>query len=117
MSKAKKERGPWLSVWLVLIALHSLLTVWLVLDLRKGPDTVAMPYLVAGIFIFALARLAGAVGIWIWKKWGLYAYIIGVVGSMVVGLILTGSILIVFNDILPLAILGWLLKDKYSNFA
>jgi hypothetical protein len=43
-------------------------------------------------------------------------FAVSVVVSVIIGLMLTGWWLIVFNEVLPLAILGWLIRDKWSNF-
>lgn len=43
-------------------------------------------------------------------------YVISTVVGIAVGLVLTRSQSIVFHDIIPLAILGWLIKDKCQWF-
>jgi len=111
-----KQRGLGLSTWLILIILHGILAVFLVMDLRKQVDEVMFPWLVAGLLLASVARVVGAAGIWLWGKWGLYLYAGGVLVAIVAGLLLTGNMLIIFGDILPLAILGWLLRNKWTYF-
>jgi len=111
-----KERGTWLSIWLVLIILHGILSVFLIMGLNKQPDTGALPWYISMLFLASVAKIVGAAGIWFWKKWGIYLYSIGVLAAMIVGILMTGTMLIAINDILPLAILGWLLREKWAYF-
>ena len=115
-NQRKKERGTGLSIWLILIMLQSILAVFLILDYTKWADEVSLPFILSGLFLAATARFVGAIAIWRWEKWGLYLYAGGVIAALAFSLVLTGNMLWVFSDILPLAITGWLLKDKYDNF-
>ena len=116
MSTKKQERGLGLSIWLVLLLLMNLLTLVLILGRARGPETLSYPYLMAALLILSAAKVVSVIGIWLWERWGLYVYAASVVGTIAVGLMLTGTWLFAFNEVLPLAILGWLLKDKYDNF-
>ncbi|NIV37003.1 MAG: hypothetical protein GWN58_48495, partial [Anaerolineae bacterium] len=60
--------------------------------------------------------IVAAIGAWNWKRWGLWLYAISTVAGIAVGLVLTRTQLIVFHDIVPLVILGWLVKDKHQWF-
>ncbi len=113
----KKERGLWLSIWLILIVLVNLLTLALIVDRANQLEAMSFPYLMAALFVFSAAKVVAAIGIWVWERWALYVYAGAVIGTMVVGLVLTGTWLYAFNEILPLAILGWMLKDKYDYFS
>ncbi len=62
-----------------------------------------------------LANIAAAVGIWYWKKWGLYVYAASTILALVAGLISVG-IWSLFYMVLPLAIIGWVLRSKWSYF-
>ena len=113
---SKKERGLWLSLMLVVIVLMNLLTLALIVGRAKGPATVSYPYLMAALLVFSAAKVVAAIGIWVWERWALYVYAGAVIGTIAIGLMLTGTWVFAFNEILPMAILGWLLKDKYDNF-
>lgn len=111
-----KQHGFWLSFVLILMVIINLLTLALIIGQAKSPQSMNYPYLMAGLFIFTAAKIVSAIGIWFWERWALYVYAGSVIGTIVIGLLLTGTGLFAFNEILPLAILGWLLKDKYDNF-
>jgi hypothetical protein len=115
-NKMHKQRGTFLSIVLVLIVLMNLLTLALIVGRAKSPEIMSFPYMMAALLILSAAKVVAAIGIWMWERWALYVYAGAVVGTIVVGLILTGTWLFAFNEILPLAVLGWLLKDKYDNF-
>ncbi len=116
-SKQSRERGLWLSIWLILIMLHSIVAAVIIYITANQPDAPAtFPWYISALVLAVIAKLIGAIAIWNWRKWGLYLYAAGVFVSIVVGLMLTGLLSFVFVYILPLAILGWLLRDKYENF-
>ena len=115
-SSNSKERGTWLSIWLILIILHSILTVILIIDLTKQPDATTLPWYLSLLFIAAVAKIVAAVAIWLWERWGLYLYAGAILVSTIIGILMTGTLLIVFNDVLPLAILGYLLRNKWDYF-
>ena len=111
----KTTRGTGLTIWLALLGIQSALGIILILDLTKRPEDPSRPYLLAALFILTAVKLVGVFGIWIWKKWGLYTYAIAVVGIAIIGLTLTGSAMIVFYELLPVSITGWLLREKQQH--
>ena len=66
------------------------------------------------LLVLSLADIVAAIGAWNWRKWGLVLYGISTAAGIAVGLMLTGSQLVVFHDIVPLTILGYLYKDKWA---
>jgi len=110
-----KHRGFWASFWLIIFGLQSILYIFLIYDWLNQTDTIPKPYLLGGLILVALADLIGLAGIWFWKKWGWYLFAISSIGSVVLGLISTGTGLIAINKILPFVILGWVYKDKWDD--
>jgi magnesium-transporting ATPase (P-type) len=117
--KGKKviERGTFLSVWLILIAAHSFLAIFLILYLMKQPDAPSRSWLITGLVLLSGAKVISVLALWYWKRWGLYLYLGTIIGLTVIGLLLTGMLLIVFNEFLPLVITGWLLRGKLEYFS
>jgi hypothetical protein len=113
---APKERGTWLSLWLILILLHGLLASGLIWYLRSQRNDPSPSWVLIILFLLALADIVAALAAWNWKKWGLWLYAISTAVGIVIGLILTASQLIVFHDIIPLVILGFLVRDKRDYF-
>jgi hypothetical protein len=66
--------------------------------------------------IHFLANVVAAVGIWYWKKWGPYVYAYSAILALVIGLVTVG-VWSVFYMVLPVAILGWLLRTKWDYFS
>jgi hypothetical protein len=110
------ERGIGLTIWLALLVFQSALGIVLILDLTNRPDDPSRPYLLAALFILSAVKLIGVLGIWLWKRWGLYTYAGAVVGIAIIGLMLTGTALMVFYELLPVAITGWLVREKLQHF-
>jgi uncharacterized membrane protein AbrB (regulator of aidB expression) len=113
----KKERGTWLSFWLMLIMVHGVFSAFLVWYLRVQQGESSPAWILAILFALALADIVGAIAAWHWKKWGLWLYAGSVAVGIAVGLVLSRSQLIVFHDIVPLVILGYLIRDKRDDFS
>jgi hypothetical protein len=111
---AKKERGVVLTVALVIMVLHGLVAAYMYSTLDTSPD-INRPYLISLMVIHFLANVAAAAGIYYWKKWGLYAYAGSSIIALVVGLLAFGMWSIYYM-ILPLVILGFILRSKWNYF-
>lgn len=114
--QAKKERGTWLSSWLIFIMVHGIIATILVGYLQQQGQITRFPWALPVLVALSLADIVAGIAAWFWKKWGLTLYAIATVVGIVVGLIATASQLIVFHDIIPLVILGFLVKDKLEYF-
>lgn len=110
-----KERGGWLTGWLVLMLVHGILSLFLIYYVYNQGGGNSPIWLIV-LLIAAIAVVVATVGIWYWQRWGLILYAIAIGVSIAVGLILTRSQLWVFHEIIPLAILGYLIKDKWAAF-
>ena len=111
-----KDRGLWLSAYLIWIIIHGVLASVLVWYLAQSPQVTRFPWTLPALFLLSLADIVAGAAIWFWKKWGLWLYAISTVVGIAVGLVLTATQLIVFHDIIPLVILGYLVKDKQKWF-
>jgi len=112
----KKQRSGWLTAWLVLMMIHGIFAAFLVLYLREQQSGTSPVWVLLVLFAMAAAHVIAALAIWEWKRWGLILYVAVTVVSMVVGLILTGTQLWVFHEVIPLVILGYLVKDQMKAF-
>jgi hypothetical protein len=113
--KPRKIRGPWLTVALVVIVLHGLAAAVFYAVARLDTSTVDKPLLLGLMSLHFLANVVAAIGIWYWQKWALYVYAMSAILALVIGLVTIG-IWSVFYMVLPLVILGWLLRTKWSYF-
>ena len=113
-----KTRGTVLSVLLVLIFLHALLATAVVYSTLKEQYAAATSLVLPVMGLVSLAGIVAAVGMWYWKKWAITLYAVTSVIAMVVHLMLTGSLLVVFYDLLPLSILVYVidLQSKRKLF-
>ena len=111
-----KDRGTWLSLWLILIMLHGIIASGLIWYLRAQDNESSPVWMLAILLVLAIADIVAAIGAWYWKKWGLWLYAISTIVGIAVGLVLTRTQLIVLHDIIPLVILGYLIKDKQKWF-
>ena len=111
----RPERGFWANFWLILFFVQSLFYMYLVSDLLNR-GTIERPVLVSLLIFVAIADVVALFGIWIWKKWGWYLLVVSTIASIVLGLIATATQLIVFHDVLPLVILGWVYRGRLDRF-
>ena len=112
---ARKERGGWLSFILALILLHSIFATVLAFSYRKAAYSGSTSWVLPVLTLCSLAGIVAAVGMWYWKKWGIYLYAAISVVQAVVHILLTGSTLVVFYDLIPVAILGYVITLQSKN--
>ena len=116
-STHKPKRGTGWSLWLILIVIHSFVVAFITLSMMKTPEGVTRQWLVIALLLFTAAKAVAALGMWEWKQWGLYLYVIGVLGSMGITLVMTSFLIWgVFWEAIPLMITGWLLRGKQEYF-
>ncbi len=112
---AHKKRGPMLTVALAFILLDAIITAVLMFAYRKQEiDQTQLPILLGLAVLFALAGVVGAAGMWLWKRWAVYLYLVSVAGAIAVGLFLFRSQLAAFHAVIPLLLLGAGLGTKNS---
>lgn len=104
-----KERGTLLSVLYVLIALHGVLGAYIGFVTMKT-EYVKTPWALPVLTLVSLAAIVAAVGMWYWKQWGIYLYAVVCIVQAVVHLMLTGQMMVMFYDILPVAVLAYIIN-------
>jgi hypothetical protein len=112
----RKTRGTLLTIALVVIVLHGLIAALFYTTARLDTTYLDRPWALGLMALHFLLNVVAAVGIWYWQKWAMYVYAGSAILALVVGL-LTVGIWSVFYMVLPLAILGWLLRTKWSYFS
>jgi hypothetical protein len=116
-SKPRKTRGTWLTIALIVIVLHGLAAAVYYAASKVDSAYMDRPWLISLMVVHFLANVLAAVGIWYWKKWGVYIYIGSTILAVIVGLITTGlGMVSIFYFALPLVIVGWLLRTKWDYF-
>ena len=115
---ARQERGGWLSFILALILLHSIFATVMAFSYRKAAYSGSTSWVLPVLTLCSIAGIIAAIGMWYWKKWGIYLYAAISVVQAVVHILLTGSTLVVFYDLIPVAILGYVitLQSKSDLF-
>jgi hypothetical protein len=107
-----KQHGAVLTGALVLMAVHGIFAAYLY---STGAPEVSRPWIISLMVVHSLADIVAAVAIFYWKKWGLYVYAASTILALVLGLISVG-VWSVFYMILPLVIMGWILRSKWEYF-
>lgn len=110
----KKQHGTLLIIALVYVAVSGIVAAFLYNALSNAPE-VQRPWIVSMMVISSLADVVAAAGIYYWKKWALYLYAASTILAMVAGLMSVGM-WSVFYMIMPLVIVGWLLRTKWEYF-
>lgn len=111
-----KTRGTLLTIALIFMVVHGLAAFAYYAAARLDTTIVSRPWLVGLMAIHFLLNVVAAIGIWFWQKWALYLYAGSTVLGVVVGL-LTIGIWSTFYLVMPLVILGWLIRTKWSYFS
>lgn len=110
-----KVRGTGVTIVLILMALHGIFAAYFYATIRTQEADLNRPMLISLMVLHSLANVIAAVGIWYWKKWALYVYAASTIVALVVGLLAVGA-WSVFYMVLPLAIVGWVLRTKWDYF-
>lgn len=110
----KKQRGVVLTIALIIMAVHGIVAAYMYNSMSTAPE-VQRPWILGMMVLHFLANIAAAVGIFYWKKWGLYIYAVSTIIAVVAGLLSVG-VWSVFYMVLPLAILGYLIQSKQHYF-
>jgi hypothetical protein len=104
-----KERGTLLSILIVLIGLHGILGAYIGYATMKA-EYAKSPWVLPVLTLVSVAAVVAAVAIWYWKQWGIYLYAVVCIAQAAVHLVVTGDLFIVFYDILPVAILAYVIN-------
>lgn len=110
------QRGCGLTGFLILVIILSVGRSLLYYYLLKQDYERDLVWVLPVLFIISLASLISGIGMWNWKRWGIYLYAGATLVSIAAGLILTGSIFVVFYELLPIAILGSILGQTSKYF-
>lgn len=115
-SKAiQKKHGALLTIVLIIMGLHGFVSTYIYLTLNTSPD-IQRPWIVSMMVLHFILNIAAAVGIYFWKKWALYIYVFSTILAVIAGLLAVG-IWSLWYMVLPLIILGWILRSKWSYFS
>ncbi len=110
----KKERGALLTTVLVVIAVQGIFAAYLYYTQNNAVEA-QRPWILSAMVLHSLANIAAAIGLFYWKKWGLYVYAASALVAVVAGL-LSGVPGALWYQILPVFILGWIIREKRQYF-
>lgn len=112
-----RKRGGCLTAWLAFLMLANLLLAIQYL-IAGSVARQAIPVLPAWIVplmgLLALANCVFAIGIWKWKRWGLYGFIGSSLAAFVVNLMTTGFVLALLG-LVGVGILAFLLRPVWRH--
>jgi hypothetical protein len=108
----KKVHGVLLTVALVIMAIHGIIAA---IYYSTVASDASRPWVISMMVIHSLANIVAAVGIFYWKKWGIYIYAASTIIALVAGMI-SVPWWSVFYMVLPFVIIGWLLRTKWNYF-
>ena len=112
----RKERGVWLTIALVLMAVHGIVAAYFYGTAKMGAYPNAQNWVVSLMVIHSLMNIIAAIGIWFWQRWALQVYAASAVLALIAGLLTGYGMYSAFYMILPVAIVGWLLRSKWEYF-
>jgi hypothetical protein len=109
---SKPKHGAVWGTWLVLLMLHGVGAIWLAYVSQNPEYADNRNLIVTSLVIAAFLQVIGVIGLWFWKKWGLYLYMAVVFIQMAAHMVLTTSVFVGFYDAIPLLITGYILNYK-----
>jgi hypothetical protein len=112
VAPAKPVHGNLLTAAIVIMAIHGVFNTVALLLIRKSEYYNPPAWLWVAAFAVGIATIAAAVALWYWKRWGLYLYLAAAIASGVIGVITFPAFGIAFYNLIPVAILGWILNSQ-----
>jgi hypothetical protein len=109
-----KQHGTLLTIVLVLMGLHGIVAAYAYYALNTAPE-VQRPWIITMMVVHFLLNIVAAVAIFYWKKWGIYIYVASTIIAVVAGMLAVG-IWSLWYMLMPLIILGWILRTKWNYF-
>jgi hypothetical protein len=119
-SSVKPERGGCLTAWIVVALIANALLAFYYLTSSAAMQAVypsAPGWAFIGLAALGVINAVGAIGLWMWKRWGFYVYAGVAAITLVVNLIIGVPITYALTGLIGLGILWWLVKDKWAAFA
>lgn len=111
-----KERGALLTILLVLVILNgAILTLVSWQDARVAGE-VTMPIILGLFIVSSIAHVVAGIALWTWKRWGLALYGIAAAVTGVLGIINTGSLIVLMGALVPFAVVGYVVRMKWKMF-
>jgi uncharacterized membrane protein (DUF2068 family) len=107
---ANKRRGGLLSFLIVLIAVHAISASYLIYTYLKQDYIGQRTWILVALLLISLADIVAAVGLWLWKQWGLYVYIIATAFLAAISIIVTGNVWVSLYQFIPVAIFGYVIR-------
>jgi cytochrome bd-type quinol oxidase subunit 1 len=113
-----KHRGGLLSFLIILIGVHAVSASILIYSYLKQDYLGQRTWILVALLLASLADIAAAIGLWLWKQWGLYLYIIATAVLAAVSILVTGNVWVSLYQFIPVAIFGYIisLQNKQKLF-
>ncbi len=113
---AKPERGGLLTGAIIFVILHGFMLLGLVVGEQSLTAANVPGWWIPTVAGMALADIIAGVGLWNWKQWGYYLYLGATLVGVGLGVLATGSMLFVFSAAVPVAIVGYIVMQKWRYF-
>jgi cell division protein FtsW (lipid II flippase) len=116
--EVKKRRGGLLSFLIILMGVHAVSAAALSYSYLKQDYIGQRTWILVILVLIALADIVAAIGLWFWKQWGMYVYIIATAALAGISIIMTGNVWVSLYQFIPVAILGYVinLQNKQKLF-
>ena len=113
-----KRRGGLLTFLIILIGVHGISAALLCFSYLKADYIGQRTWILVGLTLIALADIVAAVGLWLWKQWAMYVYIIATAALAAISIVMTGNVWVSLYQFIPVAILGYVinLQNKQKLF-
>ena len=120
MDNMQKQRGFWLSTFLILMLIVNALTAYiyitspeLVMDLYTRATNTVLYFLV----LIACINVILAAGIWAWRKWGVIGFYMSIVLVFAINLYLGIGFLASMPGLVGGIIIFFVTKNRWQNFS
>lgn len=111
------RRGALLTIAIIFVGLHGLLYTALTYGTIQAAGREQSPLYLTLLLLASLASVVAAVGLWLWKRWGWYLFLVAGLASAAIALLATGSIWMLFGSLLQTIIVAYIIFPHLKNFS
>lgn len=115
-ARQHRDRGGLLTAAIVYVIIHGFLLLGLVFGEQSLSDLNVPNWWIPTVLGMAVAGIVAGFGLWNWKRWGYYLFLISSLVGAALGLLATGSMLFMFSAAVPVAIVGYIVMQKWKFF-
>lgn len=111
-----RKRTTLLAIAIVLVGLHGLIYTALSFAVIQSMGREQSPLYLSLLALASLVAIVAAVGLWLWKKWGWFLFLVAGVATAAIALLATGELMMGLGSLLQTIIVAYIVYPQLKHF-